>query len=176
MEPSATEPDLSGLRSTGLSAEQIEAVRAMLAELGTEFRVGLAACELPAEPPDFFAIGSEMPAARFGHPSPRLRHYLKPKGRPTKSTVSFRPQQADVNTWMMGRAASAFAQHEPALKETTVVPECMAATKASRTQARVAFAVLPRELRRQRGQHDRWVVTTSPTRNRLAAAAVRNLQ
>jgi hypothetical protein len=133
MEPASRdqgEPDVSGLRSDGLSPEQIGTLRGMLTELGDLFRAGLGDGPLPAAAPD----------SRNATASPRLR-----------------PQQAAVDTWMLGRAAFAFDRGEPALKESSVVPECMATTNASRAQARVSFSRLPRELRRQRGQHDRWI-------------------
>ena len=164
MEPASLgpgEPDVAGLRSDGLSAERIETLRGSLAELGDLFRAGLGGKPLPTSPPDFFAIGAEMPASRFSG-SPMLRHHLKPKGRPRKAAASpRRSQQQDVDTWMLGRATSAFEHGEPALKEGSVVPECMTAMNASRAQARVAFSRLPRELRRQRGQHDRWTIRPS---------------
>jgi hypothetical protein len=166
MEPASHDParaDRSGLQSDGLSSEQIDELRAILAELGEQFRVGLNASQLPETPPDFFALGAEMPASRFGTRSPRLRHHLEPRGRPRKAAApSLRPHQVDVDTWMRGRAGFAFAQGEPSLKEAPIVAECMAAINASRAQARVAFSRLPRVLRRQRGQHDRWVTHRAP--------------
>jgi hypothetical protein len=165
MEPASWdqgEPDVSGLRSDGLSPEQIGTIRRMLTELGDLFRGGLGGGPLPANTPDFFAIGADMPAFHFSG-SPKLRHHLKPKGRSRKAAASrIRPQQVVVDTWMLGRAAFAFDQGEPALKESSVVPECMVATNASRAQARVSFSRLPRELRRQRGQHDRWITYRAP--------------
>jgi hypothetical protein len=160
MEPAlrdAAPTDTSGLQRDGLSPEQIDDLRAILAELGDQFRAGLNVGALPEAPPDFFALGAEMPASRFTQ-SPRLQHFLKPKGR-RRSAISrsIRPQQGDVDTWMLGRSGFAFARGEPALKEATAVAECMAGINASRAQARVAFSRLPPALRRQRGQHDRWV-------------------
>jgi hypothetical protein len=159
MEPSSLDqggPDVSGLRADGLSAEQIETLMGLLAELGDQFRAGLGIARLPSDPPDFFAIGALMPAWGFSGSS-RLRGHLKAKGRPRKiATRPLRPEQATVDTWMLGRAAVAFGQGELALKEASIVMECMAAVGASRTQARVAFSRVPREFRRQRGQHDRW--------------------
>ena len=153
------QPNVAGLRADGLSAEQIEILRALLAELGELLRTGLGVGSLPTNPPDFFAMGAEMPASHFGTASPRLRHYLQPRGRSRSRSrkPSSRPQQADVDTWMVGRARFAFEQDEP-LKGASVIPECMALTGASRVQARLAFSRLPRDLRRHRGQHDRWVI------------------
>ena len=163
MEPCSLEPDIPGLRPAGLSSEQVDELHVILGELGEQFRIGLDVAQRPEEPPDFFAIGAEMPASRFGNPSPRLRQFLKPKGRPRKPFAApLRPPQAEVDTWMRGRAAFAFEYGEPALKEATVVPECMVAINASRAQARVSFSRLPRELRRQRVQHDRWIAYRAP--------------
>jgi hypothetical protein len=160
MEPASLslgEPDVAGLRSDGLSVEQIEMLRGMLAELGDLLRSGLGGGPLPTSPPDVFALGAEMPASRLSG-SLRLRHHIKPKGRPGKTAASpRRPQQQEVDTWMLGRATFAFEHGEPAVKEGAVVPECITAMKASRAQARVAFSRLPQDLRRQRGQHDRWM-------------------
>jgi hypothetical protein len=104
-----------------------------------------------------------MPASRFTRTSPRLQHHLRPRGRPRKVAARpLRPQQVDVDRWMLGRAGFASARGEPALKEALAVRECMEATNASRWQARVAFGHLPPALRRQRGQHDRWSTHRAP--------------
>jgi hypothetical protein len=159
--PGAARGDTAGLH--GLSPEQADELRAILAELGEEFRIGLNVAQLPEAPPDFFMAGAEMPASRIGMPSPRLRYFLKPRGRLRKgATHPLRPQQAEVDNWMLGRAGVAFARGDPALKEPSVVAECMVATHASRAQARVGFSRLPQVLRRQRGQHDRWVPHHAP--------------
>ena len=162
MEPDLREPpDLSGLQSDGLSSRHIEELQAILAEFGLLFRSGLNADRLPEVPPDFFALGAEMPAPRWGAPTPRLRRFLQPQGRVHKvASRPLRPSQQDVDAWMLARAQVAFARGEPTLKEASVVPECVATITASRMQARVAFSRLPRFLRRRRGQHDRW--TTHP--------------
>jgi hypothetical protein len=165
-QPASNDPartDTSGLQSDGLTPEQIDEMRAILAELGEQFRIGLNVGELPEAPPDFFAIGAEMPASRFTRTSIRLQHHLKPRGRPRKAAVRpLRPQQVDVDRWMLGRAGFASARGEPALKEALAVRECMVAMNASRSQARVAFCHLPPALRRQRGQHDRWATHRAP--------------
>jgi hypothetical protein len=165
MEPAPLDqgvPDVLGLRAEGLSAEQIGTARALLAELGDLIRAGLGVVSLPTAPPDFFALGAEMPSSRFSG-SPRLRYHLKPKGRPRKIVArQRRVDQADVDVWMRDRAVSAFSQGEPALKEASIVAECMAAIGASRDKARAAFSRLPLALRRQRGQHDRWVPHQAP--------------
>ncbi len=166
MEPDSHDPariDISGLQSDGLSPEQIDEARAILAELGEQVRIGLNVGELPEAPPDFFSIGAEMPASRFTRTSARLQHHLRPRGRSrTASARLLRPQQVDVDRWMLGRAGFATARGEPALKEAVAVRECMVAMNASRSQARVAFCHLPPALRRQRGQHDRWAVHRAP--------------
>jgi hypothetical protein len=149
--------DSSGLRSDGLSPEQIDELRPVFADLGQQLRIGLNVDRLPDAPPDFFALGAEMPASRFTRTSARLQHHLKPRGRPRKGAARpLRPQQGEVDEWMLGRAGFASARREPALKEALAVAECMVAMNASRVQARVAFSRLPPALRRQRGQHDRW--------------------
>ena len=166
MEPASHDPariDTSGLQADGLSPEQIAELRSILADLGEQVRIGLNVGVVPETPADFFALGAEMPASRFTRQSPRLQHHLKPKGRPRKAAGRrLRPLQADVDTWMLGRAGFASARDEPALKEALAVAECMAAINASRAQARVAFSRLPPALRRQRGQHDRWVIHHAP--------------
>lgn len=159
----AARTDTLGLQSDGLSPEQIDELRAILAALGEQLRIGLNMGELPEAPPDLFAIGAEMPASHFTGTSARLRHHLKPTGRPRKPPVhSLRPQQAEVDTWMLGRAGFASARGDPALKEASALSECMVAMNASRAQARVAFSRLPPVLRRQRGQHDRWMFHRAP--------------
>ena len=158
--------DTSILQSDSLSPEQTDELRAILAELGDQFRVGLKLGELPEAPPDFFAIGAEMPASRFTRTSARLQHHLKPRGRPRKDAARrLRPQQVDVDIWMLGRVGVAAAQGDPALIEASAVSECMLAMNASRAQARVAFSRLPSALRRQRGQHDRWSTHRAPGPN-----------
>src|SRR4051794_18823892 len=101
MEPASYDPariDTSGLQSDGLSPEQIGELCAILAELGEQVRFGLNAGELPAAPPDFFAIGAEMSASRFTRTSDRLRHHLTPRGRPRKAAARpLRPQQVEVD-------------------------------------------------------------------------------
>ena len=165
LEPSSRDippGETSGLRSDGLSPAQVAELRVILAELGEQFRIGLGGGPLPDAPPDFFAIGAEMPASRFSG-SPRLRRHLKPKGGSRKTaTRAVRPEQATVDTWILGRAAFTFALGGLTLKEALVVKECMASINATRIQARVAFSRLPLELRRQRGQHDRWLQHPTP--------------
>src|ERR1700677_2798235 len=76
MEPATEateESDQPGRRTDGVSDEQIASLRTMLAELGEAFRVGLGGRPLPDAPPDFFAVGAEIPASRFGEASPRLQ-------------------------------------------------------------------------------------------------------
>jgi hypothetical protein len=65
---SSARVDTSALQSDGLSSEQIDELRAILAELGALSRIGLGVGQLPETPPDFFAIGAEMPASRFTRP------------------------------------------------------------------------------------------------------------
>jgi hypothetical protein len=111
---------------------QIEALRALLLELGELFRAGLGGDSLPIIPPRFFAIGEEMPASRFSGSS-RLRRHLKPKGRPRKAgALPARPQQPDVDAWILGRATIAFELGERALTEASTVSECMTAIRSSR--------------------------------------------
>ena len=166
MEPASRDParhGTSGLQSDGLSSEQIDELRAILAELGEQFRIGLNVGDLPEAPPDFFALGAEMPASRFTRTSTHLQHFLKPRGRPRKAVAHRpRPQQDEVDTWMVVRAGFASARGDPALKEAAAVRECIVAMNASRAQARVAFSRLPPALRRQRGQHDRWARRPAP--------------
>jgi hypothetical protein len=135
MEPAPLDqgvPDVLGLRAEGLSAEQIGTARALLAELGDLIRAGLGVVSLPTAPPDFFALGAEMPSSRFSG-SPRLRYHLKPKGRPRKTVARQRwVDQADVDVWMRDRAVFAFSQGERLLKQASIVAECIAAIGASR--------------------------------------------
>jgi hypothetical protein len=159
--PDAPRSDTAGL--TGLSSRQTAELRAILAELGEVFRIGLAVNRLPDAPPPFFATGAEIPVPRLGKPSPRLQGFLEPQGRRRKSEPRpLRPQQTVVDAWMLGRAELAFARGEPALKEAPTVAECMSRINASRQQGRVAYARLPLTLRRQRGENDRWRLHRAP--------------
>lgn len=154
--------DLAALRSEGMSEEQL----ATLVDLFSEFG-GLVAGSTPAatapnkpsrSPPEFFELGAEMPAGRFNRASRLLQFHLRPKGRPRKPARGpRRPAQAEVDHWMLSHGEAAFGRDHRPPKETDAVTACMKAINASRVQARVAFTRLPLELRRQRGQHDRWV-------------------
>lgn len=154
--------DLAALRSEGMTDEQVATMFKLFTEFGAAVSASTpknnASSNVSSRMPEAFALGAEMPAGRFNRATSLFQAHLRPKGRPRKPARGpRRPAQADVNLWMLSHGEAALVRDGRAPKETMAVAACMAEINASRMQARVAFARLPLGLRRQRGQHDRWV-------------------